>query len=234
MKSLAYTESSVIIETILNHYGRPLASRKSMDFSPRKFSKDSLLARLFDANATERPMNSKEALRILGALRHLARSDSCWATLQSKPEALSPQQIVDLLVYLEDRIAKTTVKNKYEKAGKERTFFGRGEIHLKNGDAINSTIRKFKTRFPYPRKGLFDLADESMPVTSFATVVELNEQVKTAYDKRLKGILKACEDDINQHVEYVNSFHELKNRPLSNDYEISFSNRTGGPYSLHI
>lgn len=234
MKSLAYTESSVIIEAILNHYGRPLTSQKSMDFSPRKFSKNSLLARLFDANATEQPMNSKEARRILSALGHLARSDSCWATLQSKPESLSPQQIVDLLVYLEDRIVKTIVKNKYEKAGKERTFFGRGEIHLKNGDTINSTIRKFKTRFPYPRKGFLDLTDESVSAPPFATVVELNEQVKSAYDKRLKDILKACEDDINQHIEYVNSFHEIKNRLLSNDYEISFSNRTGSPYGLYI
>lgn len=178
-------------------------------------------------------MNTKEALRILGALGHLARSDSCWATLQSKPEALSPQQIVDLLVYLEERIVKTTVKNKYERAGKERTFFGRGEIHLKNGDTINSTIRKFKTRFPYPRKGLSALVDESVPATSFATVIELNEQVKSAYDNRLKSILKACEEDINQHIEYVNRFHEIKNRPLSNKYEISFSKLTGAPYGLY-
>jgi len=231
---LTYTESRVIIETILNHYGRPLTSQQSIDFSPRNFSKNSLLARLLDANTTEEPMNSKVARRILGALEHLARSDSCWATLQSKPESLSPQQIVDLLVHLEDRIVKTKIKNKYEKAGKERTFFGRGEIHLKNGDTINATIRKFKTSFPYSRKDYSNLVGDLVSAPPFATVVELKEQVKSAYDKRLKDILKACEDDIDQHIKYVNNFHEIKNRLLSNEYEISFSNRTGRPYGIYI
>ena len=179
-------------------------------------------------------MDGREALRILGALEYLARSDSCWAILQSKPESLSPQQIVDFLNYLEDRIEDTNIKNKYEKAGKERTFFGRGEIHLKNGDTVKLTIRKFKTRFPYSRKEYSDLVGESVSATPFSTVVELNEQVKTAYNKRLKEILKACEDDIDQHIDCVEKFHQLKKVPLSREYEDSFSNRTGNPYRIVI
>lgn len=234
MKSITYTKSSVIINTIRNHYGRPLAARKSMDFSQRVFSKSSLLARLFDTNTTEQPMNTKEALRVLGALEHLARSDSCWATLQSKPESLSPQQIVDLLIYLEDRIEKINIKDKYEKAGKERTFFGRGEINLKNGDTVNLTIRKFKTRFPYSRKKYSDLVGESVSATPFSSVVELTEQVKTAYNKRLKDILNACEEDIDQHIDYVENFHKLKKVPLSKEYEDSFPNRTGDSYQINV
>lgn len=205
-----------------------------MDFSPRKFSKNSLLARLLDANTTEQPMNSKEARRILGALGHLARSDSCWATLQSKPESLSPQQIVDLLVHLEDRIVKTKIKDKHEKAGKERTFFGRGEIHLKNGDTVNTAIRKFKTRFPYSRNGYSDLVAESMSAPPFSSVVELKEKIQSAYNKRLKDILKACEKDINQHIDYVKFFDKLKKDPLSKEYEDSFSKRTGDSFRINV
>ena len=205
-----------------------------MDFSPRIFSKSSLLARLFDANATEQPMNRKEARRVLGALEHLAQSESFWAILQSKPESLSPQQIVDLLTYLEDRIDKKKIKNKNQNAGKERTFFGRGEIHLKNGDTVNTTIRKFKSRFPYSRKEYSDLVDEYVSAPPFSTVVELNEQVKSAYDKRLKDILKACEKDIDQHIDYVKYFDKLKKDPLSKKYEDSFSKRTGDSFQINV
>lgn len=234
MKSLTYTNSIVTINTIHNHYGRLISAQKSIDFSPRTFSKVSLLARLCDANTTEQPLNAKEMRRVFSALEHLAQSDSCWAILQSKPESLAPQQIVDLLIYLEVRIDGTNIKDKNEKASKERTFFGRGEIHLKNGDTINLTIHKFKSRYPYSRKEYSDLVGESASATPFSTVVELNEQIKAAYDKRLKDILKACEDDIDQHIDYVNNFDKLKRIPLSKEYEDSFSNRTGDSYQINV
>lgn len=232
MINLTYTQSSVKIDTILNWYGVPKTSQKSLDFSPRTFSKSSLLAHIFDANKTEEPMSSKEVLRAFGSLEYLAMSDSCWAILQSEPESLSPQHIVDLLIYLENRIEVKNIKNKNERASKERTFLGRGDIHLKNGDTVSLAIRKFKSRFPYSRKGYSDLIDESVSATPFSSIDELNDRVRVAYNKRLKEILKACEADIDQHIEYVKKFHHLKKIPLSKQYEDSFANRIGNGYNF--
>jgi len=231
--NLTYTQSSVKINTILNWYGVPKTSQKSLDFSPRTFSKSSLLAHIFDANKTEKPIDRREVLRTFGSLESLAMSDSCWAILQSEPESLSPQHIVDLLIYLENRIEVKNIKNKNEMASKERTFLGRGEIHLKNGDTVSVTIRKFKSRFPYSRKGYSALIDESVSATPFSSIEELNEQVKAAYNKRLKEILEACEADIDQHIEYIKKFHQLKKTPLSKTYEDSFVNRIGNGYGIY-
>jgi len=232
VQNLSYTQSSVKINTIYNWYGIPKTSQKFLDFTPRTFSKDSLLAHIFDANKTEDPINTKEVIRAFGSLKYLAMSDSCWAILQSEPESLSYQQIVELLIYLEDRIEAQNIKDKFEKATKERVFFGRGEICLKNGDTVWLAIRKFKSRFPYSRKSYSDLIDESFSATPFSTIVELNVKVQAAYEDRLKEILKACEEDINQHMEYVEEFHKLKNIPLSTPYENSFKNsfRNGHKY----
>ena len=152
--------------------------------------------------------------------------------LQSEPELLSPQRIVDLLIYLEERVDAKNIKNKYESAGKERTFFGRGAIPLKNGDTVSQVIRKFKTRFSYGKKGYSDLIDESVSATPFLSVAELNEQVKTAYNKRLKEILKACEEDINQHILYVEKFHHLKKIPLCKKYEDGFTDSIRNGYRM--
>lgn len=177
-------------------------------------------------------MNEKQARRVCGALEYLAQDDASWKILQSDPNSLSPQQIIDLLNYLEIRIENTNINYKYEKASKERTFFGRGEVHLKNGDTVNLTIQKFNTRFQYSRKQYSDLLGDVVTATPFSTAVELNEQVKAAYNKRMTDILRACEEDINHHIEYVEIFNQLKKLQLSKKYEDSFSNRKGCSYNI--
>lgn len=231
MQNLSFTQSDIKIDTILNWYGISKTSQKELDFSPRTFLKHSLLAHVLDSNITEESMNYQEARRILGALKYLAKSDSCWEVLRTEAILLSPQHVVDLLNYLEDRVEDENIKNKYERACKERTFLGRGEIRLRNGDTVNAVIRKFKSRFPWSSKGYSDLIGELVSATPFTSVNELNEQVKAAYNNRLKELLKACEEDINQHIEYVEKFHQLKKVPLSKQYEDSFVNRISNGYN---
>lgn len=230
MKNLSYTESSVKIATSYNWYGITKASSKGIDFTPRTFPENSLLACVLDSNITEEPMNTREARRILGALKCLAKSDSCWEILRTEPILLSPQHVVDLLNYLEDHVEDKNIKSENELAGKQRTFLGRGEIRLRNGDTVSAVIRKFKSRFPYSRGGYSNLVNESISATPFSSITELNEQVKIAYNGRLKEILNACEKDIDQHIQYVEKFHQIKKLPLSREYEDSFVNRIGNGY----
>lgn len=124
MKNLSYTESSIKIDTSFNHYGIIKLASREVNFSPRTFSKSSFLARVLDANSFEQSIHRKDAARLLGALEHFANSKSCWEILQSEPIFLSPQSIVELLIYLEDRIEVGNVKHKDQKASKERVFFG--------------------------------------------------------------------------------------------------------------
>ncbi|MDP3210963.1 hypothetical protein [Methylotenera sp.] len=227
MKNLSYTESSVKIATSYNWYGITKASSRGIDFTPRTFPKNSLLACVLDSNVTEESMDTREARRILGVLEHLARSDSCWEILRTEPILLSPQHVVDLLNYLEDHVEDKNIKSENELASKQRTFLGRGEIRLRNGDTVSAVIRKFKSRFPYSRGGYSNLVNESISATPFSSITELNEKVKMAYNERLKEILNACEKDIDQHIEYVEKFHQIKKVPLSKHYEDSFVNRIG-------
>ena len=92
-----------------------------IDFTPSTFPKHSLLAHVLDINNTEESMNTREARRILGALKYLAKSDSCWEVLRTEPILLSPQHVVGLLNYLEDRVEDKNIKDKNECACKERT-----------------------------------------------------------------------------------------------------------------
>ncbi|MCM8921439.1 MAG: hypothetical protein LC540_15475 [Candidatus Thiodiazotropha sp.] len=214
----------------MNYFDAERNPKSELDLGVRTFPKDSFLARVLDSWATEETVSANKIRYVKWGIEIFAACDSCWATLQKRPELITPQQLHDLFGHLEEVIQTKNIKGKKERSQRIRGAFTKGSTKLSSGDTTWDVNHRFRTRFPDVGKTPSSLLGKEVSAESFTTLSELNDKIKERYEGRLKGILAACEQDIDQHISNVAKANKLKKILLDDRYESSFAHRDRPPY----